>query len=40
MKRDDLKWRMRTVIVNLEKIDALLDKPDEENTEYDWNDFK
>jgi len=40
MKRDDLKWRMKTVIANLEKIEGLLEKPDEENEEHDWNDFK
>ncbi len=31
---------IRTVFTNLDKINMLLENPIEENTEYDWEDFK
>lgn len=31
---------MKTVIVNLDYIEQLLEKPNEENQEHDWDDFK
>ena len=36
----DCRCRLDTVKANLEYIDKLLEKPDEENTDHDWNDFK
>lgn len=31
---------MKTVIENLKYIDQLLENPNDENTEHDWEDFK
>jgi hypothetical protein len=36
----DGKGYMQTVIANLEYIKKLLKKPDGENFEHDWDDFK
>lgn len=37
---ESLLFKLQTVNANLTLIKELLEKPEEENQEYDWDDFK
>jgi hypothetical protein len=40
MTKEELLFRLKTVNSNLDLIQSLLENPEEENQEHDWEDFK